>query len=72
MLHDLRFAGTQEWTSVPVEPGPIGRYGHAVCMLDTKLYVFGGQAEGSFMNDLWSYDIRQRTSSVPLDLHDLG
>jgi hypothetical protein len=41
-------------------------------MLDTKLYVFGGQAEGSFMNDLWSYDIRQRTSSVPLDLHDLG
>ncbi|RSH89351.1 Negative regulator of mitotic exit [Saitozyma podzolica] len=53
---DLR---TQEWTSVPVEPGPIGRYGHAVCMLDTKLYVFGGQAEGSFMNDLWSYDIRQ-------------
>lgn len=35
-------------------------------MLDSKLYVFGGQAEGSFMNDLWSYDIRQRTYSVPL------
>jgi len=52
--------GTQEWTSVPVAPGPIGRYGHAVCMHDTRFFVFGGQAEGSFMNDLWAYDIKQR------------
>ncbi|KAK4684618.1 hypothetical protein P7C73_g5552, partial [Tremellales sp. Uapishka_1] len=53
---DLR---TQEWTSVPVGPGPIGRYGHAACMHETKFLVFGGQAEGSFMNDLWAYEVKQ-------------
>ncbi|ORX40151.1 hypothetical protein BD324DRAFT_648753 [Kockovaella imperatae] len=53
---DLR---TQEWTSVPISPGPVGRYGHAVSMLDSRFFVFGGQAEGSFMNDLWAYDIMQ-------------
>jgi len=37
----------------------VGRYGHAVTMHDSKFYIFGGQAEGAFMNDLWSYDIRQ-------------
>jgi len=51
--------GTQEWTSVPVEPGPIGRYGHAATMYETRFFVFGGQAEGAFMNDLWAYDIKQ-------------
>jgi hypothetical protein len=30
-------------------------------MHDSKFYIFGGQAEGAFMNDLWSYDIRQCT-----------
>ena len=55
--------GTQEWTRVPVAPGPIGRYGHAASMHDTRFFVFGGQAEGSFMNDLWAYDIKQCTSS---------
>lgn len=44
---------------MPVTPGPAGRYGHAACLLGSKFYIFGGQAEGAFMNDLWSYDIRQ-------------
>ena len=29
-------------------------------MFETRFFVFGGQAEGEFMNDLWAYDIRQR------------
>ncbi|WWC88764.1 uncharacterized protein L201_003677 [Kwoniella dendrophila CBS 6074] len=53
---DLR---SQEWTSVPVQRGPVGRYGHAVCLVEGKFYVFGGQADGAFMNDLWMYDIKQ-------------
>ncbi|ORY28504.1 hypothetical protein BCR39DRAFT_535012 [Naematelia encephala] len=53
---DLR---TQEWTAVPVAPGPVGRYGHAACMHDTRFFVFGGQADGAFMSDLWAYDIKQ-------------
>lgn len=55
-----QMVGTQEWTNVPVSPGPVGRYGHAACMHDTRFFVFGGQAEGAFMNDLWTYDIKQR------------
>ena len=47
---------------MPVARGPMGRYGHAVCMHDTRFFVFGGQAEGAFMNDLWAYDIKQRRS----------
>jgi hypothetical protein len=51
---------------VPVAPGPIGRYGHAACMNETRFFVFGGQAEGAFMNDLWAYDIRQ-CKQIPLN-----
>jgi hypothetical protein len=61
--------GTQEWTKVPVQSGPAGRYGHAVTMHDSKFYIFGGQAEGAFMDDLWAYDIRQCRYSA-LDLAD--
>ena len=35
-------------------------------MLDSNFFVFGGQAEGSFMNDLWAYDIKQRESEHSL------
>ncbi|WVW84560.1 hypothetical protein I302_106594 [Kwoniella bestiolae CBS 10118] len=58
---DLR---SQEWTSLPVQKGPVGRYGHAVCLVDGKFYVFGGQADGAFMNDLWMYDIKQLSGAT--------
>ncbi|WVQ65880.1 uncharacterized protein L199_004058 [Kwoniella botswanensis] len=58
---DLR---SQEWTSVPVQKGPVGRYGHAVCLVEGKFYVFGGQADGAFMNDLWMYDIKQLSGNT--------
>ncbi|WRT67696.1 uncharacterized protein IL334_004668 [Kwoniella shivajii] len=58
---DLR---SQEWTSVPVQRGPVGRYGHAVCLIEGKFYVFGGQADGAFMNDLWMYDIKQLSGTT--------
>nr|ODN99924.1 hypothetical protein L204_02367 [Cryptococcus depauperatus CBS 7855] len=55
---DLR---SQDWVKIPVARGPIGRYGHAACMVEDKFYVFGGQADGAFMNDMWTYDITQLT-----------
>lgn len=58
---------------MPVTPGPAGRYGHAACLLGSKFYIFGGQAEGAFMNDLWSYDIRQgEFSTYGLDRNNEG
>lgn len=36
---------------------PTGRYGHTLNIIGSKLYVFGGQSESFFLNDLVAFDL---------------
>ena len=54
------FTASRQWSrSLPPSPRPTGRYGHTLNILGSKLYVFGGQVEGYFFNDLVAFDLNQ-------------
>jgi hypothetical protein len=54
------FSATRQWSrALPANPRPSGRYGHSLNILGSKIYVFGGQVEGYFMNDLVAFDLNQ-------------
>ena len=42
---------------LPAGARPSGRYGHTLNILGSKIYIFGGQVEGYFMNDLSAFDL---------------
>ncbi|KAK4145795.1 uncharacterized protein C8A04DRAFT_10340 [Dichotomopilus funicola] len=51
---------TRQWSrALPNGPRPSGRYGHSLNILGSKIYIFGGQVEGYFMNDLAAFDLNQ-------------
>ncbi|KAL2891115.1 Tip elongation aberrant protein 1 [Ceratocystis lukuohia] len=54
---------TRQWSrALPPTPRPSGRYGHTLNILGSKIYIFGGQVEGFFMNDLCAFDLNQLQS----------
>ncbi|KAI1105965.1 hypothetical protein F4804DRAFT_80285 [Jackrogersella minutella] len=51
---------TRQWSrALPAGPRPSGRYGHSLVIIGSKIYIFGGQVEGYFMNDLAAFDLNQ-------------
>lgn len=51
---------TRHWSrALPAGPRPSGRYGHSLNILGSKIFIFGGQVEGYFMNDLAAFDLNQ-------------
>ncbi|CCE27063.1 related to cell polarity protein tea1p [Claviceps purpurea 20.1] len=54
---------TRHWSrALPAGTRPSGRYGHTLNILGSKIYIFGGQVEGLFMNDLSAFDLNQLQS----------
>ena len=54
---DIQVA-TKQWSrALPAGPRPPGRYGHTLNILGSKIYIFGGQVEGYFFNDLVAFDL---------------
>ncbi|OAL57053.1 hypothetical protein IQ07DRAFT_607278 [Pyrenochaeta sp. DS3sAY3a] len=56
---------TKHWSrALPQGPRPTGRYGHTLNILSSKIYIFGGQVEGFFFNDLVAFDLNSLQSSA--------
>lgn len=49
---------------MPAGPRPSGRYGHTLNILGSKIYIFGGQVEGFFFNDLVAFDLNSLQSAT--------
>lgn len=61
MLDDTLYllnTSTKQWSrAAPAGTRPPGRYGHSLNILGSKIYIFGGQVEGFFFNDLVAFDL---------------
>ncbi|CAG8461243.1 14775_t:CDS:10 [Cetraspora pellucida] len=47
---------TKKWKQLSVQSPSPGRHGHAVTVIGTKMYIFGGQTGESYLNDLIAID----------------
>ncbi|OCL08257.1 cell polarity protein-like protein [Glonium stellatum] len=68
MLDDTLYllnTSTKHWSrAMPAGPRPSGRYGHTLNILGSKIYIFGGQVEGFFFNDLVAFDLNSLQSAT--------
>ncbi|KAI9236255.1 MAG: hypothetical protein BYD32DRAFT_370002, partial [Podila humilis] len=57
VLHTVR----KEWNKPSIQgllPAP--RHSHAACVIGTTMYIFGGQFNGYYFNDVCSFDMKSR------------
>ncbi|KAG0045353.1 Negative regulator of mitotic exit [Gryganskiella cystojenkinii] len=63
VLHTAR----KQWNKPLIQtllPAP--RHSHAACMVNTVMYVFGGQLSGFYMNDIASFDAKTLNGKRPV------
>ncbi|KAJ1893237.1 hypothetical protein LPJ66_005878 [Kickxella alabastrina] len=54
------------WYKVPMKgPALAGRKGHTTVTFGSKLFIFGGTADGHFLNDLVSFDVKAAAQNGP-------
>ncbi|TEB21191.1 hypothetical protein FA13DRAFT_1717162 [Coprinellus micaceus] len=51
-------------------PGHAGRYGHAVTMVSSRFFVFGGQVDGEFFSGLWLFDLNSLRRRAAWELYE--
>lgn len=53
-----------QWVAPPISgPRPKARYEHGAAVIDDKMYIFGGNHNGRYLNDLQALDLRSWTWS---------
>uniref|UniRef100_A0A673JY38 Attractin-like protein 1 n=1 Tax=Sinocyclocheilus rhinocerous TaxID=307959 RepID=A0A673JY38_9TELE len=55
------------WDIVPINGGPLQRYGHSLALHKDDIYMFGGKLEsgsGNVTDELWLFDTRSRSWSL--------
>lgn len=52
-------AEANSWTQLTADGGPAARFGHNAGFdpIRNQMIIFGGQAESTFFNDVWVYDV---------------
>ncbi|XP_071701077.1 acyl-CoA-binding domain-containing protein 4-like [Rutidosis leptorrhynchoides] len=65
VVDGLGFVGVyDQWVAPTVSgPRPKPRYEHAAAVIDDKMYIFGGNHNGRYLNDLQTLDLRNWTWS---------
>ncbi|KAF2674114.1 hypothetical protein BT63DRAFT_2644 [Microthyrium microscopicum] len=56
-LYLLNTSSKQWARASPSGTRPSGRYGHTLNIVGSKIYIYGGQVEGFFFNDLVAFDL---------------
>jgi hypothetical protein len=55
------FLATSQWYKPPIQGNPnVGRFGHSAAVIGSKMYIFGGQSDGYYLNDLVTFDLQTR------------